>query len=650
MALAIEPVYWVVELDFDATRSTNNTFVADERFSENRGPLLSGIAPIPRPYIDRFTLTPVQLKLKEGLALDSTLVVTLLDDKETTGEFFRKLKAAQPFYRNKQIRLRRGTPTDVEGDFTTEFLGRISDIRIQGNGSVTIIGKGLLGIMRTDEPKVVTGVTRLGAGILTAAFDFFWFNDPVEDKTSFTNQYRGGDFNPGYAEPSVSNPAYVKIGNEIMKYVATDILQDAALIPALEVTRGQFTADGWDVATSHNEQSIVQRVLVYDDINVVDAVISIFKTALGKDPSGASLFIDESTLTQERDGFGAGITVRGILDDPVALREITTELRRVSGLILWIDETQKLTGTFRGRINGAVITPDNQDVTTILTEAGELIDKSVSTDDGHDERITRASLKFGRDKNTDVYKDRIIVIDADAESPAQYGEVESVEIETRFIRSTAIATSVMARLVREFKDGKKPVRFSVAVKDAGIKVGSLIRIQTSHIQKVAGEIEETVLMITLRRLRQEGVFDYEGVVTTYPGATPGCRTGWIHAGQWKLSYSPTAQFVAGDVGKELVTSGSPTFRGTIVEFDTVAGKVWVTPTAGSDTFSNAQGYTVTGGTGAGTYSIPPIAALSTGSGDIQYDDATADQKKRAFIINSAFSTFPTDGGNQYCMW
>lgn len=534
--LDIEPIYWLVELDFDATRSTNNTFVADERFSENQGPLLKNISPIPRPYINRFNLSPVELKLKEGIALDSTLTVTFIDDHEAPGEFFRKLKAAQPFYRNKQVRLRRGKPDDVEGAFTTEFLGRISDIRIQVNGAVTMICKGLLGIMRSEEPKVVTGVTRLGAGVLTSAFDFFWLNDPTEDKTVFVNQYRGGAFNPGYIEPSVSNPQYLKIDNEIMKYTATDILQDPGLIPAIEVTRGQFTEDGWDAATSHDEESVVQRVLVYDDENGVDAVISIFKTALGEDPSGASAFIDEAQLEEERDTFGAGITVRGVIDEPTALVDVTSELRLISGLILWVDETQKLTGTFRGRINGATITPDNQTITIVLNDESELIRKSVSTDDGHDDRITRASAKFDRVQNSDTFNSRVIVIDADAESAAQYGEVELFETDTRFIRSRAIAVTSMQRLVSNFKDGKKAVRFSLAQKDANNRVGDLIRIRTSHIQNTDGTKADVVLLVTSRKIKQEGAFDYKGVVSTFPGATDDCRTGWFQAAGGAVDY------------------------------------------------------------------------------------------------------------------
>ena len=632
--LGLLPIFWLVELDFDAANAEANVFVPDERFSENSGPLFTNIDPTPRPYVARIRLNPVELKLKEGVALDTRVTVSFIEDWEISGSFFRKLKASNPFYHNKQIRVRRGKPDDVEGSFITEFLGRIDDLRIQRNGSVTILGKGLLTVSRKGEPKVTTGRIRADTGQLSASATKVFLADPaIETRQSFVDQYRGGSLNEGYAEPSVSEPSYIKIENEIMKYTSTSILQNEAKTPAIKVTRGQFTADGWDAGVTHDAGESVQRVIAFDDVNVVDAVISLFKTALGDDPSVASAFIDETLLGEERDTFGAGITIRGVLDEPVELKTLTKELRLVSGLIVWVDERQKLVGTFRGRINGTTITPDNQTITTVFNETAHIIEKSLSTEDGQDQRITRASIKYNRIQNDDNFKTRVITIDAAAESSTEYGEVESLEVESRFLRSDAIAFAAAARLVSEFRDGKPSVKFSLSQKDSGARVGDLIRILTAQIQKADGTEDETVLMLISRRIQQDGRFDYEGVKTTFPGEAEDCRAGWFQEGVWKLTYTPTAEFVGGDVGKVLVSSGSPTFSGTIVDFDTGAGFVWVTPIAlATDTFDNAQSYTVTSGMGTGSYVTPPEADLNTGSGSIDYNSATVDQKKRTFFI------------------
>lgn len=628
------PIYWLVELDFDAANAEANVFVPDERFSENSGPLFLNIDPIPRPYVAKIRLNPVELKLKEGVALDTRVSVSFIEDWEVSGSFFRKLKATNPFYHNKQIRVRRGKPDDVDGSFITEFLGRIDDMRIQRNGSVTILGKGLLTVSRKGEPKVTTGRIRTNTGQLSASATKIFLADPViETRQSFVDQYRGGSFNEGYAEPSVSEPSYIKIGDEIMEYISTSILQDEAKTPAIEVMRGLFTADGWDAGVQHDVGESVQRVIAFDDVNVVDAVIALFKTALGDDPSAASAFIDEVLLGEERDTFGAGITVRGVLDEPVELKTLTKELRLVSGLIIWVDERQKIVGTFRGRINGMTISPDNQTITTVFNETDHIIEKSLSTEDGQDQRVTRASIKYNRIQNGDKFTTRVITIDAAAESANEYGEVESLEVESRFLRSDAIAFAASARLVREFRDGKPLVKLSLAEKDAGTRVGDLIRIRTEQIQKADGTEDETVLMLTSRRIQQDGRFDYEGVKTTFPGEAEGCRTGWFLEGVWKLTYSQTVEFVGGDIGKVLETTGSPVFSGTIVDFDTGAGFVWVTPLVfATDVFHNAQSYTVLSGTGTGSYVTPPEADLNTGSGAIDYNSATVDQKKRTFFL------------------
>ena len=144
--------------------------------------------------------------------------------------------------------------------------------------------------------------------------------------------------------------------------------------------------------------------------------------------------------------------------------------------------------------------------------------------------------------------------------------------------------------------------------------------------------------------------DYKGVVATFPGATDGCRSAFIAAGQLRLDYTPTVEFIAGDIGKTLQTSGSPTFSGTIVDFDTVAGHVWVTPdTLSDDTFHNDQSYTVVSGTGTGSYTGPPFAALHDGSNEISYNNASENQKTFAFFVDGVQEVFD-DQGDPYCFW
>jgi len=492
----------------------------------------------------------------------------------------------------------------------------------------------LLTISRKGEPKVTTGRVRAdGVGVLVTDTKIFLESPGIETRDSFVDQYRGGSFNKGYTEPSPSTPGFLKIDNEIMKYTSTSILQDENQIPAIVVERGLFQADGWDAPSVHDAGESIQRVVVFTDENVVDVVISIFKLALGKDPSITSVFMDETLLLEERDQFGAGVIIRGILDEPVTLKSLTKELRLMSGLIVWVDERQKLVGTFRGRIAGTTITPDNQTVTRLFTEDDNIIDRSLSTEDGQDERITRVSIKYNRIQNENKFKTRVITIDAAAESPAEYGEVEALEVESRFVRDDALAFSAASRLVSEFRDGKKEVKFSVAEKDSDAKVGDLARIRTSQIQKADGTDDETVLLLTSRRIQQNGEFDYIGVKTSFPGEADNCRAGWFQEGVWKLTYTPTVEFIGSDIGKDLVTTGSPVFSGTIVDFDTGAGFVWVTPLVfATDIFCDAQSYTVAGGTGTGSYVTPAEADMNTGSGPIDYNSATVDQRKRAFFI------------------
>lgn len=424
------------------------------------------------------SLAPTKITPGQGLGYRATISVKLKDfthhdrgvdpyvanrayDPSTQGTFFGRLLARNPHYYARDLRLKVGYISDTGLDLVNDFQTYYFLIeRIEGpdaNGNVTIVGKDPLWLAdgkKAQAPEASTAT--LSAGI--SAVD-----------TSLTVATgKGSEYaNAHGAAVSASNPGYVRINDEIIKYegVSTDTLT------------GLTRAQGGTTAAAHSSGDKVQRCLVFESTPVEEVVQELLEDYAGV----PSAYIPFTDWQAEADNWLTVYALTNYITEPTEVNKLLSQLMEQCGFNIWWDqEVAKI--PLRAETPQ---TPTTQIDT--LTDANHLLKDTIKVKDDHTRRLTQVWMFYGvrnyvesDDPKNFAYVD--VSADTDAETAEEYGTTEVKKIYARWLSTSAQASQIGSRQLARYASAPKVVTFNLDMKDSALKAGDHFYIQSAAIQ------------------------------------------------------------------------------------------------------------------------------------------------------------------------
>lgn len=425
-----------------------------------------------RPYIEPkgIATAATEINLEKGLAPRAKVTIRLADEPSSDieadpyhatrpaaaqGSFFARLMARNRNYAGRFARLK--TAYFANGwsapDFVTELyiIEKIDGPNSKAQMSITLKDP----IKLTDRATVPAASSGLLLADITAV--------------STTLPLREGD-GAGY-----TSTGHVRIGDEIIKYTTNsgDVLGG--------LTRATFgtTADEADAGDG------VQLCKVYENQQPWQVLEDLLLS------SGIpSANIDSTELQAEDDAWlGDGWEITAILSEPEKASKMLAELVVQVGSYMWFDpKTQKV--QFR------VLAPlhPEETVAGTLTDEAVNIEGSVKITVLEDLRRTQQQIWYDRISATadgdeaKNFRRLRFHVDADAEGVNDYNDTRPEIVYSRWytVTNDAAVGTVASRRIGYYRDAPKNIEVRVDAKDADIREGDIVDVETAGQTDVAG--------------------------------------------------------------------------------------------------------------------------------------------------------------------
>lgn len=326
---------------------------------------------------------------------------------------------------------------------------------------------------RANIPVKTTGAVANVGGISDSATSVTVSTDTGTEYAT----YRG-------AAVSASNPGYIRINDEYIKYesVTTDTLGG--------LTRGQWGT----TAAAHSEGDDVQKCWHCENENVVDLIEEIWQDFTELDTAS---YIPSADWAAEKANWLSSTVFTGILGEPESVRKVLEEMCRDAMInVWWNDEDQE--------VKLKSIIPDDLNTATVnYTDAQHLIRDSVSVKQLPDKRVSRVYVFYKPTDWTNIEQDDMAYayaqVDATGEDADHYGQSRIMKIVSRWIPSIGLATQLAGRTLARLKDDPIQIEFTVHAKDDDLKVGESKTISTERLQDVDGAALPTRIQILERQ-------------------------------------------------------------------------------------------------------------------------------------------------------
>ncbi len=381
-------------------------------------------------------------------------------DPYTRGTFWGKWLARNPYYVGYPLRVYEGfLGDDIEDMRVRHYI--IDRVEGPADGQVRVIAKDTF--TKLESKKAVAPAAsrgELGANI----------TDSSGSATLSPSGIGDDDYPHRVGSPS---ELYIAIGNEVIRGTRSN--------EALTLTqRGAFGT----TPDSHNDEDLVQLVLVYSAQRAIDIAYDLLVNYAGID--AASIDFDEwevqaAELTQL---YSAAIA------EPTPVSALLGELCQQAGFTLWHDAATGMINLRALRASSSIATID---------DAGWIIEGSLTTKPQDEKRLSLVWVYYGLKSPLEAlddrrnYYSRVVVIDPDAELPEQYGTPKIQEVFSRFIpqfgRESAVETG--ERILSLFRNPPIEARFAVdAGRDEDLALARFITVETSDIQDATGAVED----------------------------------------------------------------------------------------------------------------------------------------------------------------
>ena len=492
------------------TQKTIKTF----RFSGEEAPIVSGATgPTILPAIRSkgIKLIPTKIDQERGYGRRDFIQVSFTDfldddrqtdpylsirNKKPESTFFRKFVARNPFLKGRTLILREGLGIDdpesgkVYVDLNEFRVRRYVIDRVDGpdkSGVVTIVAKDILKELDAQQIPAPSDAQLVSTTDISPADTLIELSE--DSVKNLVDQFNEAGFVLPFGQ------FYVRIDDEIML-----VPFDPSGGNFLTVVREQLGTS----AVEHEADSKVQ--LVQSWVNVrVDDIWSDIQTQSGIDPSLVGLAGAQAETTT----FLSEYILTAHISVPTKSSDLMKFLNQQCGCLTWWDTEDQLTSfkPIRPALPG--------EKSRTFSDASEIVHKTPSIIRREETRVTNAFVYFdvidwsAKLDEPGNYRKAILFIDADAESEDQYDDRKSKTFFNFFFPKgfEAIARSVAARYVANFRNPKKAATLNVTTKDgAFIKPSDLVDLSTFGLVDFDGRVVSTkFLVISKRRLDPLGM-------------------------------------------------------------------------------------------------------------------------------------------------
>ncbi len=423
------------------------------------------------PCLQSFSIATEEIRPGRGLGYFGQATITLTDfvddDRREDpfysdasrasvdhkgGTYFGKLKARNPWWIGRNIRIIEGWATDgvwhAADAITHNYL--IRDVQGPNGNSFTITAAGPLQLLNLGDIECPTP----SRGLLLA---------------NITNSQTTAKFSS--VDDAALYPASgtIRISDEVMTFTrSTDTLT------IVRATNGS-TAD------VHNAGDTIQLCASYVNQRLIDIVKDILVTYGLIDPS--LLALDE--WESEQLSWLSTYILSGIVSKPAKIMEIVQELLEASASMLWWDD-------FTGLVRLRAIRPALS-ISGTWTDRFHLL-KQVQQNMDISERVSRCDILIDlrsadKDpKEASSYRTRVVGAPL-GEDVTENGSAQVKLMASRWLTSSQIGLAVRAsaQTTLQMRDGRQTYTVVVAAKDAGRQVGDILEILTREIVDRNGE-------------------------------------------------------------------------------------------------------------------------------------------------------------------
>jgi hypothetical protein len=400
----------------------------------------------------------------------------------------------------------RGYDPFARGTFWPKFRARFPSIE----GAPLRILRGYVGDALEDfaaEHYFVTGMALDPDGVKITAKDSLSFCDPkkaqcpVPSTGKLSLEYPGGDASHFDVVPSgIGDEEYAEITAVASGYVCLsnkEILHVTRVADTFTVlSRNQFGSGPVD---SHDEDSVVQLVKIFDAQGVADIVYSLL---VDFTPGIDAAWCDLPTWQTEAETY-IGHLYTGVIPAPTSVETLVNELAEQAGVSIWGDTA---TNTIQFRTLRPV-TPD-----ALVYGKDHVLGGSFKTRDQPKKRISLAITYYGVANAVEkVDKEpnfRASDLTPDAEADQDYDGIPAIQKNfSRWITvdNRAAASRLNNMQLSRFRDPPREFAFSLfATHPAPPALGAGIFVASSCLQDGTGEEIQVPAIVTSRTQGEDG--------------------------------------------------------------------------------------------------------------------------------------------------
>jgi hypothetical protein len=369
------------------------------------------------------------------------------------GTFWSKWQARNPYYQNRLVRLYEGYVGDDLGDMKVRHYLLDSVVGPDSSQRVKLVAKDPLKLSEKERAQF----PRASTGLLSAIMDV--------TQTTFT-VYKA-------LEADYDEPGVVRIDDEIITY--TGLSESAGILTFTGASRGQY---GTQIA-EHDDDTLVQRCIVYSDKVLWEGVKELLVDEAGIDPS----YIIDQDWEDEYNAYLAQFNFSIVLSEPLSVFDALNQLsQQMPFYIYWDDRANTI--RFKAVRYYVGDFP-------VITES-DIIENSFSVTTNPRDRISQVWVyNTPRDwSQTERSNYRNVEINANLELESRdlYDERKIRIIEGRWL-TPAQAFNLGSRLIRANYDNPVYLKMRLDAKDRDLWTGDVIDIEHRSIVDFFGNPE-----------------------------------------------------------------------------------------------------------------------------------------------------------------
>ena len=422
------------------------------------------------PVIKDVAMTPITIDPGKSLGTRGEVTVRMSDfphhdigidpyvesrnyDPMETGTYWKKFLARNMYYYRRYMTVYYGDIDDVR-DYKNKYIKRkyvIDSINLTDT-TVTITGRDILRLVDDAKTCPATTLARIKTDMPIGAGNI--------------------DLLPAGAGEYITANDYVRIESEIIKI---DMVSGDKIYYTI---RGAYNT----VEKTHKADTAVQVCKIYQDKYVHEVIYDLLVTYAGIDDD----FIPIAEWQDESIGWLADYSLTCVISKPTGVLKLIQEITASTGCYIYYDEERAKIRLVS--IKPPVLTPKMISDDTIIRASYKQVENSA-------ERKTEIVLYYEQinptesetdDKN---YRRVDAVINLDAESPVEYGDVRVKRIYSRWLDSDD-DIGIHALLLRTISAHiNSPKYIEVAIRyDPDITVGDYINIRTRNITDSSGRL------------------------------------------------------------------------------------------------------------------------------------------------------------------